>query len=163
MNAYSGNRPASGMTDRGDLILPARALASVRTRRIFAFLVDLVLISFVVLIAFMVLAVLGIVTFGLTWLLIPPLYPIVAFLYNGLTMSGAGMGTPGMRVMDLEARLSDGYPVPFLNAAVHAILFYIGWTIAVVTPVMLLVSLFSRNKRCLHDMLADIVITRRQS
>jgi uncharacterized RDD family membrane protein YckC len=94
---------------------------------------------------------------GLFWLFLPPLFPIVAFFYNGLTISGRGRGTPGMRAMDLEVRMTSGAPVPFLNAAAHAVLFYISWMF----PPILLISLFSPEKRCLHDMLAGLVITRR--
>jgi uncharacterized RDD family membrane protein YckC len=62
-----------------------------------------------------------------------------------------------MRAMDLEVRMTSGAPVPFLNAAAHAVLFYISWTFA---PI-LLISLMSPEKRCLHDMLAGLVVTRR--
>lgn len=139
--------------------LPARALEGVRTRRTFAILFDLIFISIIVAIAFVFLLVLGAVTFGLAWFAIPFLYPAVALFYNGMTISGPNMATPGMRMMDLEMRLTDGYRVPFIYAAVHAVLFYLSWTI--LTPLVLAVSLFSRNKRCLHDMLASVVVTRR--
>ena len=107
------------------------------------------------------LAFLGLVTFGLTWLLIPILYPAVALLYNGLTISGWRRATPGMRLMDLEMRLMDGSRTPFINAAAHAVLFYLSWTI--LTPLVLVVALASRNKRCLHDMLSSVIVTRRSS
>ena len=54
---------------------PAAALEGVRTRRVFALLVDLILITLMAIGFFFVLLVLGIVTFGLTWFLIPPLFP----------------------------------------------------------------------------------------
>jgi uncharacterized RDD family membrane protein YckC len=56
-------------------------------------------------------------------------------------------------------RLVDGHRVPFIYAAVHAVLFYLSWTI--LTPLILVVALVSRNKRCLHDMFASVVVTRR--
>jgi uncharacterized RDD family membrane protein YckC len=103
--------------------------------------------------------VLGVVTFGLTWYLIPPLYPTIALIYNGLSISGWRMATPGMRAMDLEMRTKDGGRVTFLIAAAHAVLFYLSWTI--LTPLVLLVSLISSDKRCLHDIVAGVVVTRR--
>jgi uncharacterized RDD family membrane protein YckC len=139
--------------------LPAAAFAGVRTRRMVAIAIDLMFITLLFLVALAILLVLGVVTFGLAWFLIPPLYPAIAFLYNGMTVSGWRMGTPGMRMMDLEVRMTDGSPVPFLNAAAHALLFYLSWVF--LTPLVLLVSLFSNGKRCLHDMLAGIVVTRR--
>ena len=154
---YRRDEPAPPVA--GDLVLPERALEGVRKRRILAIGFDLIFITLIVAALFVVLSVLGIVTFGLTWLLIPPLFPAVALLYNGLSISGLRRATPGMRLMDLEMRLMDGGRTPFLNAAVHAILFYLSWTI--LTPFVLVVSLVARNKRCLHDMLSGVVVTRR--
>ena len=135
--------------------LRADALAGVRTRRIIAVCLDLVLVSVLVALVWTASIVL---TLGLALFFLPPLYPIVAFFYNGLTVSGAKMATPGMRAMDLEMRLSDsGQRVPFVNAAVQAVLFYVSWFF----PPIFLVSLVDSQKRCLHDILADVVIVRR--
>ena len=135
-------------------LLPRSALAGVRTRRILALVFDLILVSILSSLLWIALAVL---TFGLSLLILPPLFPFVAFFYNGLTVSGYRMATPGMAAMDLEVRLIDGGRVPFLNAAVHAVLFYV----STMFPLVFLVSLLSANKRCLHDMLAGVIITRR--
>ena len=64
-----------------------------RPRRIFALLLDLVLVS---ILAAVLWTALFIVTFGLSWFFVPPLFPLVAFFYNGLTVSGAKMAMPGM-------------------------------------------------------------------
>ena len=45
----------------------------------------------------------------------------------------------------------------FVAAAVHAVLFYVSWTV----PPVLLVSLITRDKRCLHDMLSGVIAVRR--
>jgi len=134
--------------------LPAAALAGVRTRRMVAIVLDLFIVG---LLSLGIWLGLGFLSLGLLWFVLPPLFPIVAFFYNGLTISGRGRGTPGMRAMDLEVRMTSGAPVPFLNAAAHAVLFYISWMF----PPILLISLFSPEKRCLHDMLAGLVLTRR--
>jgi len=134
--------------------LPAAALAGVRTRRMLAIVLDLFIVG---LLSLGIWLGLGFLSLGLLWFVLPPLFPIIAFFYNGLTISGRGRGTPGMRAMDLEVRMTSGAPVPFLNAAAHAVLFYISWMF----PPILLISLFSPEKRCLHDMLAGLVLTRR--
>ena len=134
--------------------LPWEALAGVRRRRILALCVDFLLVS---ILSFALWLFLLIATFGLSAVFLPPLFPLVAFFYNGLSVSSADMATPGMRLMDLEIRLSDGSRVPFLNAAVHAVLFYFSWMF----PPIFLVSLVAEDKRCLHDMLAGVVVTRR--
>ncbi len=136
-------------------VMRADALSGVRTRRILAVCIDFVLVSVLV-------AVLWIVSIVLTWgfalFFLPPLFPIVAFFYNGLTVSGRGMATPGMRAMDLEMRMNDtGARVPFINAAVQAVLFYVSWCF----PPIFLVSLVDSEKRCLHDIIAGVVVVRR--
>lgn len=134
--------------------LPAEALAGVRTRRVLALAIDFILVCGL---SFMIWLALAIATLGLSLFILPPLFPLVAFFYNGLTVSSARMATPGMQVMDLEMRLTDGGRVPFLNAAVHAVLFYISWLF----PFVFLISLIASDKRCLHDMLAGVIVVRR--
>jgi uncharacterized RDD family membrane protein YckC len=134
--------------------LPVEALASVRSRRIVALFFDLIFVS---ILSFSLWLALAVLTFGLSLFILPPLFPAVAFFYNGLTISGYRMATPGMRAMDLEMRLTSGARVPFLDAAVHAVLFYV----STMFPPIFLVSLVSANKRCLHDMFAGVIVTRR--
>ena len=136
-------------------VIRADALAGVRTRRILAVCVDFVLVSLLVAALWIVSIVL---TFGLALFFLPPLFPFVAFFYNGLTVSGRNMATPGMRALDLEMRMSaSGARVPFINAAVQAVLFYVSWCF----PPGFLVSLVDAEKRCLHDIIAGVVIVRR--
>ena len=156
------------MTDRGpetEILWPARlpyeALAGVRTRRTVALLFDLLLISMIFWGFFVVFAILGIVTFGLSWLLIPALYPAIAILYNGFSISGPRLATPGMGLMDLEMRSQDGRPATFLQAAAHVILFYLSWCITLLAPINLLTSILNNDKRCLHDIVSGVVVTRR--
>jgi uncharacterized RDD family membrane protein YckC len=133
----------------------ADALAGVRTRRILAVCIDFVLVSLLVTVVWLAALVL---TLGLALFFLPPLWPIIAFFYNGLTVSGLRMATPGMRAMDLEMRMHEsGARVPFINAAVHAVLFYVSWCF----PPIFLVSLVDAEKRCLHDIIAGVVIVRR--
>jgi uncharacterized RDD family membrane protein YckC len=136
-------------------VIRADALAGVRTRRVLAVCVDFVLVSLLVAALWIVSIVL---TFGLALFFLPPLFPFVAFFYNGLTVSGRKMATPGMRALDLEMRMSEsGARVPFINAAVQAVLFYVSWCF----PPVFLVSLVDAEKRCLHDIIAGVVIVRR--
>ncbi len=72
--------------------LRADALAGVRTRRILAVCLDLVLVSVLVALLWTASIVL---TLGLALFFLPPLWPIVAFFYNGLTVSGAQDGDAG--------------------------------------------------------------------
>ncbi|PNG26301.1 RDD family protein [Methylocella silvestris] len=134
--------------------LPPAAFSGVLTRRVAAFFLDFILVSIFSVAIWFALALL---TFGLSVLLLPPIFPFVAFFYNGLTVSGPNMATPGMRAMDLELRTVDGQRAPFLIAAAHAVLFYIS---TMFMPIFL-VALVTDGKRCLHDILAGVIMTRR--
>ena len=131
------------------------ALAGVRSRRVLAVCIDLLMVSILVAVLWIAAIVL---TLGFALFFLPPLFPIVAFFYNGLSVSGRNMATPGMRAMDLEMRMHDnGGRVPFINAAAQAVLFYVSWFF----PPVFLVSLIDGEKRCLHDILAGVVVVRR--
>ena len=145
----------SGAMPAGRAGLPAGALDGVRRRRVAAVALDLVLVS---VLAFGLWLALLVLTFGLSLVILPPLFPFVAFFYNGLTVSGPSMATPGMRVCGLELRTNaTGGRVSFGAAALHAVLFYFSWTV----PPILLASLMARDKRCLHDMLSGVIAVRR--
>ena len=134
--------------------LRADSFDGVRTRRVIAICLDLIIVS---IIAFVLWIVLAVLTLGLSIFLLP-LFPLVAFFYNGLTVSGSRMGTLGMRAMDLEMRMHDtGARVPFINAAAQALFFYVSWCL----PLVFLVTLVDREKRFLHDILAQVVVVRR--
>ena len=152
--AYTtASRRLSQTAGRGGL--PLGALDSVRRRRVAAVAADFVLVSIV---AFGLWLALLVLTFGLSLAILPPLFPFVAFFYNGLTVSGPSMATPGMRLFGLELRMdATGARVPFVNAALHAVMFYFSWMF----PPILLLSLFTGDKRCLHDMLSGVIVVRR--
>jgi uncharacterized RDD family membrane protein YckC len=136
-------------------VLRADSFVGVRTRRMVAICLDLIVVAVLATAVWLALLVL---TLGLSLILLPPIFPLVAFFYNGLTVSGWRMGTPGMRAMDLEIRMaSTGERVPFINAAAQALFFYVSWCV----PLVFLVTLLDREKRFLHDMLAGVVVVRR--
>ena len=134
--------------------LPAAAFGGVRTRRLVAFCLDFALVSVA---AMLLWTVLFVITVGLAAFILPPLWPFVAFFYNGTTVAGPRMGTPGMCLLDIEMRTIDGAPVSFVMAGVHAVLLYASWLF----PPLFLVSLITPDKRCLHDIVAGVVVVRR--
>jgi uncharacterized RDD family membrane protein YckC len=132
------------------------ALDGVRTRRLLALCFDFFAISLLALVIYVALLL---VTLGLSFFFLPPLWPIVAFFYSGLSMAGPRSATPGMRAADLEVRMADsGGPVPFVNAAAHGVLFYLSWCL----PLVFLVTLVDADKRFLHDILTGVLVTRRR-
>ena len=73
-------------------------------KRFVAFLIDAVIISLLWILAVFVVAILGIVTLGLAWLLFGAIFPIVGLGYNALTVGGPNSATIGQRMMGLEWR-----------------------------------------------------------
>jgi uncharacterized RDD family membrane protein YckC len=131
----------------------------VRTRRIFAFLIDAIIISAPVALAGIAILLLSIVTFGLGLILFWPLQigaVIWAILYYGFTLGSSSSATIGMRVMKIEMRTWYGAPCYFVLGAVHAIFYWV--SVSMLTPLVILVSLFNSRKRLLHDMVLGTVV-----
>jgi uncharacterized RDD family membrane protein YckC len=131
----------------------------VLTRRLFAFLIDLVVLSVPVILAYLFIAVFGLITLGLGWALFWLAWPasvIWALIYYGASLGGAHSATVGMRVMDLELRTWYGAPGYFVLGAMHAVLFYV--SISVLTPLILLVGLFNGRRQLLHDLVLGTVV-----
>lgn len=125
------------------------------SKRIVAFLIDAVLIVVLMIPAALIVLILGIVTLGLAWLLFPILFAIVSLGYVGLTLGGAASATVGMRVMGIEMRTWSGQRMFPLLAAMHALLFW--FSVGLLTPLILLVGLFTERKQLLHDLLLSVV------
>lgn len=146
----SGNVPG--------LSIGARALDGVLWRRVLAFLVDYVIIGLLVLVAAVLVFILGILTLGAGWLLYAILFPAVVAGYVWMTLGGSEQATIGMRVLNLRIERMDGTPIDGLTAVVHTMLF---WAFnAVLTPLVLLATLFLDYKRTLHDLLLGTVVVR---
>jgi uncharacterized RDD family membrane protein YckC len=130
----------------------------VRSRRSFAFFVDAAVILFLMLLASFVIAVLGIFTLGLGWLLFPLVWPVVAILYEVLTKGGPASATPGMRFMGVELRTLEGERMNYPLALLHSLGFW--FSVTLLTPFILLVGLFTPRKQLLHDLLLGTVMVR---
>ena len=131
----------------------------VLSRRVVAFIIDLIILAVPLVAAAMLIFVFGLITFGLGWVLfwlMSPASVIWALAYYGLTLGSPASATIGMRAMELEMRTWYGAPAYFVLGAVHAIVFWI--SVSVLTPFILLVGLFNARRRLLHDMLVGTVI-----
>ena len=131
----------------------------VLTRRVFAFLIDLVVLSIPVIVGYLFIAVFGLITLGLGWALFWLAWPasvIWAIVYYGASLGGPYSATLGMRVMDLELRTWYGAPGYFVLGAMHAVLFWI--SVSFLSPLVLLVGLFNGRRRLLHDIVLGTVV-----
>ena len=132
--------------------------SAVIRKRCVAFLIDAVMIAILTVIAFVVVAVLGVLTLGLGWLLFGLIFPFVGLAYNAFTIGGPKSSTPGQRVMGLAVPMWYGGKVTPLIAAFHALLFWFSLTLFF--PILLW-CFFDSQKRCLHDIRAGVVVINR--
>jgi uncharacterized RDD family membrane protein YckC len=135
-----------------------RALDGVLSRRVFAFLIDYLIVGVLVFVAAIVVFFLGLITLGAGWLLYAILVPAVAILYVWNTLGGPNQATIGMRMMNIRLYRLDGALIDGMTAVVHSVLF---WAFNVtLTPLILLATLFLDHKRTLHDLLLGTVVAR---
>jgi len=160
-----GNTGGAWRSDGGvpphafDPWLQPELFRGVLTRRVFAFLIDIVVLAIPVILVCLFIVVFGVVTLGLGWALfwlVSPASVIWALIYYGASLGGPHSATLGMRVMDLELRTWYGAPSYFVLGAMHAVLFWI--SVSVLSPLVLLVGLFNGRRRLLHDVLLGTVV-----
>jgi uncharacterized RDD family membrane protein YckC len=139
---------------------PYQDVSGVLGSRLFAWLVDIVVLFFLGWLVVLLLFVLGIVTFGATWALIPVAAVATALGYAALTIGGPQQSTWGMRVAGLRVETATGGRPDGLAAAVHALMFYV----AAGTFLLWLVDIgfgFARaDRRMGHDLLTGLVVVR---
>jgi uncharacterized RDD family membrane protein YckC len=136
----------------------SRTYEGVLTKRIMAFIVDYLLILLLCIPAAIVLFVFSIITLGLGFMLYPALFVMVAIPYFGFTLGGSSQASPGMKMMGLAMTRSGGRQVDFLLSTVHIVLFWI--VNSILTPLVLLVGLFTERSRLVHDFLLGTTIVR---
>jgi uncharacterized RDD family membrane protein YckC len=133
-------------------------LDGVLTRRVFAFLVDALIVALLCIPVSVVIFFLGIFTLGLGWLLYAIMFPAIAMVYVAFTMGGEEQATVGMRANDIHIARLDGHRIDPMTALVHSVMFWAGNV--VLTPLVLLITLFSDQKRTLHDLLLGTIVVR---
>ena len=135
------------------------AYEGVLWRRTLAYFVDLCVIGLLAVFCWIVFALLWLLSFGLLGPLLWFLFGLIPLAYHTLLLSGRWSATIGMRLFDVELRSVTGERPGFLQALIQTALFYL--TVGATCSLILLLVLFNRHKRTLHDMLAGTVVVRR--
>ncbi len=124
-------------------------------KRVMAFIIDAVVIAVLWLLGSVVIFILGLLSFGLFWLLWGAALILLVLGYEALTLGGPYSATYGMRIMGIEMRTWYGERPGVLQAAAHSLLFY--FSVTLTTFLILLVPLLNNRKRCVHDFLCGTV------
>jgi uncharacterized RDD family membrane protein YckC len=131
----------------------------VLTRRVIAFVLDMIIIGAIVLAISIVGAIAGFFTFGLSWLALFVLIPLSIVLYYGATLGSARRATVGMSMMDIVLTPTRGQPLNGGLAFLHTLLFWVSAWIA--WPISLLVALFTPRRQMVHDLIVGTLMVRR--
>jgi len=148
-------------TAYGAIGFDPRTTAGTLSRRFWAYLIDVVVIAILSGLLYVLVALIGLVTFGLGWLLFA-LIPFTAIIYNAITVSGSSQGTVGMRAMGMRViDATTGGPVSMLAAAVHALLFYVFLgSFGLLFCVDVLFGLMRVDRRMGRDLITNVVFVR---
>lgn len=132
-----------------------RAYAGVRSKRLFAWVIDVVLVAILSAFVLPFTAFLGIFFF-------PALMLAVGFVYRWWTISNTG-ATLGMRMMAVELRNADGQVLDSSEAFWHTM----GYTISVLVAPLQLISvlgmLFTPKRQGLTDMVMSTAMVNRMT
>jgi len=128
-------------------------------KRVLAYLIDVVILLLIAGLGYVIIAIAGVLTFGVLWPLAPVFGAALPICYHGLTVGGEAGATIGMRIMGLHVCTLFGWRPTMLQAFVMAVLFYA--SISLLTPLVLLVTFFNRRRRALHDFLSGVVVINR--
>lgn len=131
-------------------------------RRIFAHLLDLIVILILIGAVGLLLIVLGLLTFGLLWIPLVFLGIATPLAYDTLQVGGPRSASLGMRAFRLEVRSWTGARPPRPQALLRAVLFWgMGYYTATLLMWLLLgFALFNARRRCLHDYFSGTVVIR---
>lgn len=157
--SFASTGPSLGS---GAVVRPAQT-EGVLGRRLFAYLVDIMVIFGLIAILAIAIFVFGIVTLTLGWWLYGLMFPpLIAIVYNALTIGGPAQSTIGMRMMGLKVvDAGSGGPVDKITAAVHALLFYLAAGTFVFWAIDIVVGMMRADRRLGHDLLTGVALVRR--
>jgi uncharacterized RDD family membrane protein YckC len=153
--------------DRPNAMPPATGWAPVAyptegvlSRRLFGYLIDLIMIFLFAALLAVAIGVIGVITLGFGWALFAVL-PFTGILYSAITLGGPRQATIGMRMMGVRGvdALSGG-PVDALRAAVHALLFYVAAGTLLLWVVDVLIGVARSDRRMGHDLLVGLMFVR---
>ncbi|HEX3952934.1 MAG TPA: RDD family protein [Stellaceae bacterium] len=127
-------------------------------RRAAAYLIDAVCIGAIAVAAWILFALLTVVSFGLLAPGLWFLFGLIPLAYHTFLVSGRHAATFGMRAFGLRLSSWDGARPVFLQALAHVAVFYV--TVGATGSLILLFALFNRRHRTLHDLLTGMVMLR---
>lgn len=129
-------------------------------RRVLAYCVDALIVAVLIVVLWLILAVAGLLTFGLLWWLMPVL-ALVPIAYDTVLIGGQFSATLGMRLLGIEVRNRKGGRPDWIQALIFSLLFHA--TMAIFWGAPLLICFFNSRRRTAHDFLSNTIVVRRSA
>ncbi len=136
------------MTYMTDTMLPDPDLreelyADVPSKRLIAWVIDVILISVMTLVLLPFTAFLAI-------FILPAFYAVISFLYRWVTIT-RGSATLGMRVAAVELRQADGQPMDMGSAFLHTAGYFVSVAVFPLQLISIALMLMTDRKQSLTD------------
>ncbi len=154
--------PFSGPSGAGFPVSPGSATDGVLGRRFFAYFIDVLIVFGLFVLLWFAILIFGVVTLTLGWWLWGLLFPpLIAIVYNAVTIGGPAQSTVGMRLMGLRVvGAGTGGPVDKITAAVHALLFYVAAGTFILWALDVIIGMARADRRLGHDLLTGVMLIR---
>ncbi|MBH63275.1 MAG: RDD family protein [Alphaproteobacteria bacterium] len=133
-----------------------RFLVGIPFKRVIAYLVDVIAIAVLAASIAVITFVPVVLSLGLLKPFVAGLIALVPVLYHTLLIGGERPATLGMRLLGIEVRRLNGDKPGYGLALIQTMLFYV--TVSLTSWLILLVALFNRKHRTLHDFLCGTMV-----
>jgi uncharacterized RDD family membrane protein YckC len=131
----------------------------VLTRRVMAYIIDLVIMSIAASVLVIIGLIAGFLTFGLAWLVLPFAIPLLILAYYAMTLGSPARATLGMQAMDIVLTPARGRPLDGWRILIHPIVFWI--TVWVAWPLSLIIALVTPRREMVQDLVTGTLMIRR--
>ena len=147
--------------DPPDPITQSQLYQGIVFKRFLAYVVDVIALGILLVVAWLVLGLLSLLTFGLLSPLMAAAMFLIPYAYHVLQIGGASAATLGMRMMGLQVHSLVDSPKPsFLQATILTLVFY--GTVPITGFLILAVVFFNPYRRTLHDYLSGTIVLNRR-
>lgn len=134
--------------------------AGIIGRRFLAWLIDSLVLVFLMGGAFVVLLISKMITFGLLTIPLTFAFLAVPTVYYTAFLGGPRAATPGMRFVRIELRSWDDTRPDYAQALLRTLMHYA--TVVLLSPLVLIVMLCNERRRAAHDYLSGTIVLNRR-
>lgn len=128
----------------------------VPTKRVIAYLVDILLIAVFAAAVAVIAFVPVVLTLGMLKPFVVGIVALIPLAYHTLLIGGDRPATLGMRLLGIEVRTLTGAKPGYAVALIQTVMFYV--TVGLTSWLILLVALFNQRSRTVHDFLCGTMV-----